>query len=184
MAGCHGIDSLRWFAGKGEYEAATPVEVFAYSGGWRKGRDIEYDYYTMTWKKDAPPLEYDGLEVMLVKFEDGLLGKVSVNFDSIMPYTFPIEIFGDKGSIKDNRVWSHKFPGQNDWIEIPAILPDTADVTHHPFQGQMNHFVECILEDKESHCNLADAAISQEIAFAAMQCYETKQPVKLPLMDR
>ncbi len=184
VAGCHAIDSLRWFAGDGEFKAATPVEVFAYSGGWRKGRDIEYDYYTMTWKKDAPPLEYDGLEVMLVKFEGGLLGKVSVNFDTIMPYTFPIEIFGDKGSIKDNRVWSHKFPGQNDWVEIPTILPDTAQVTHHPFQGQMDHFVECIIEDKESHCNLEDAMISHEIAFAAMRCYETNQPVKLPLMDR
>ena len=74
--------------------------------------------------------------------------------------------------------------GQTDWVEIPTILPDTAEVTHHPFQGQMDHFVECILEGKESHCNLEDAAISHEIAFAAMKCYETKQPVKLPLMDR
>lgn len=181
MAGCHAIDSLRWFAGKGEYEAARPVEVFAYSGGWRKGSDIEFDYTTMKWKKDAPPLEYDGLEVILVKFENGLLGKVSVNFDSIMPYNFPIEIFGDKGSVKNNRIWSHKFPGQTDWVDIPAILPDTAEVTHHPFQGQMDHFVECIQEDKESHCNLEDATISHEIAFAALQCYETNQPVKLPL---
>jgi len=183
MAGCHAIDTLRWFAGEGEYKAATPVEVFAYSGGWRKGSDIEYDYTTRTWKKGAPPLEYDGLEVILVKFENGILGKVSVNFDSIMPYTFPIEIFGDRGSVKDNRIWSHKFPGQTGWVEIPAILPDTAEVTHHPFQGQMDHFVECILEDKESHCNLEDAIISHEIAFAALQCYETGQPVKLPLMD-
>lgn len=184
MAGCHAIDALRWFAGAGEYEAAKPVEVFAYSGGWRKGSHIEYDYTTGKWKKDAPPLEYDGLEMILVKFESGLLGKVSVNFDSIMPYNFPIEIFGDKGSIKGNRIWSHKFPGQTDWVEIPTIMPDTADVMHHPFQGQIDHFVECILEDKESHCNLEDAAVSHEIAFAAMRCYETKQPVELPLLDR
>ncbi len=117
-----------------------------------------------------------------MKFENGLLGKVSVNFDSIMPYTFPIEIFGDKGSIKDNRIWSHKFPGQTGWVEIPTILPDTAEVTHHPFQGQMDHFVECILEDKESHCNLQDAIVSHEVAFAALRCYETGQPVKLPLI--
>ena len=184
VAGCHAIDAMRWFAGQEECKAARPVEVFAYSGGWRKGSDIEYDYTTKTWKKDAPSLEYDGLEVILVKFENGLLGKVSVNFDSIMPYTFPIEIFGDKGSIKDNRIWSHKFPGQTGWVEIPTILPDTAEVTHHPFQGQIDHFVECILEDRESHCNLEDAVISHEIAFAALRCYETGQPVKLPLINR
>lgn len=181
VAGCHAIDSLRWFAEKEEFKAARPVEVFAYSGGWRKGSDTEYDYTTKTWRKGAPPLEYDGFEVLLVKFENGTLGKVSVNFDSIMPYTFPIEIFGDRGSIKDNRIWSHKFPGQTGWVEIPTILPDTAEVTHHPFQGQMDHFVECILEDKESHCNLEDAIVTHEIAHAALRCYETGQPVKLPL---
>ncbi len=181
VAGCHAIDAVRWFAEKDEYKAAKPVEVFAYSGGWRKGSDVEYDYTTKTWRTGAPSLEYDGFEVILVKFENGILGKVSVNFDSIMPYTFPIEIFGDRGSIKDNRVWSHKYPGQTGWVEIPTILPDTADVTHHPFQGQMDHFVECILEDKESHCNLEDAMVTHEIAFAALKCYETGQTVKLPL---
>ena len=181
VAGCHAIDATRWFAEKDEFKAAKPTEVFAYSGGWRKGATVEYDYYERVWKDNAPPLEYDGFEVMLVKFDNGVLGKVSVNFDSIMPYTFPIEIFGDKGSIKNNRVWSHKFPGQTGWVEIPTILPDTADVTHHPFQGQMDHFVECILNDKESHCNLEDAIITHEIAFAALECYKTGQPVKLPL---
>jgi len=182
VGGCHAVDAIRWFAEKEEYKAATPVEVFAYSGGWRKGADVEYNYYTNTWSEGMPPLEYDGLEVALVKFDNGVLGKVSVNFDSIMPYTFPIEIFGNKGSVKDNRVWSHKYPGQSDWVNIPTILPDSSDVTHHPFQGQMDHFVECILEDKESHCNLEDAIITHEIAFAALQCYETGKPVKLPLI--
>lgn len=182
VAGCHAIDAIRWFAEKEEYKGAKPVEVFAYSGGWRKGSSVEYDYTTNTWREDMPPLEYDGLEVILVKFENGVLGKVSVNFDSIMPYVFPIELFGDKGSVKDNKVWSHKYPGQTDWVEIPSILPDTADVEHHPFQGEMDHFVECILEDKESHCNLEDAIVTHEIAFAALQCYETGAPVKLPLI--
>jgi len=182
VGGCHAVDAMRWFAGKGEFESAKPIEIFAYAGGWRKGSDTEYDYYAKVWRKGMPILEYDGLEVVLVKFDNGVLGKVSVNFDSIMPYTFPIEIFGDKGTIKNNRIWSHKFPGQTGWVEIPTILPDTADVTHHPFQGEMDHFVECILNDKESHSNLEDAILTHEVAFAALQCYETKQPVKLPLI--
>jgi predicted dehydrogenase len=182
VGGCHAIDATRWFAAKGEYESAKPIEVFTYSGGWRKGSDTEYDYYANVWRKNAPVLEYDGLEVALIKFDNGVMGKVSVNFDSIMPYTFPIEIFGNKGTIKNNRVWSHKFPGQTNWVEIPTILPDTANVTHHPFQGEMDHFVECILADKESHSNLDDAILTHEVAFAALKCYETKQPVKLPLI--
>ncbi len=179
--GCHAADTIRWFAAKGQYEAADPVEVFAYSGGYRKGLSEEYDYFTSQWR-EGPPLEYDDFEICLVKFANGALGKVSVNYGCIMPYSLPIEIFGNRGSVKDNRVWSHKFPGQNGWVEIPAILPDSADVTHHPFQGQMDHFVDCILNDEESHCNLKDAIKTHEIAFAALQCYETGQPVKLPLI--
>ena len=181
VGGCHAIDAMRWFAAKGQFEAADAVEVFAYSGGYRKGLDKEYDYIAGQWQEGKGALEYDGFEMALVKFANGALGKVSVNFDCIMPYVFPIEIFGDKGTVKDNRVWSHKYPGQKDWVEIPTILPDSADVTHHPFQGQIDHFVECILNDKESHANLEDAIKSHEIAFAALQCYETGAPVKLPL---
>ena len=179
--GCHAVDAIRWFAAKGQYEAADVVEVFAYSGGYRKGLSEEYDYFTSTWRQ-APPLEYDDFEICLVKFDNGALGKVSVNYGCIMPYTFPLEVFGNRGSIKDNRVWSHKFPGQKNWVEIPTILPDSADVTHHPFQGQMNHFVECILNNRKSHCNLEDAIKTHEIVFAAQRCYETGQPVKLPLL--
>lgn len=179
--GCHALDAARWFAAKGRYEAATPVEVFAYAGGWRKGRDIEYDYFSNSFQK-APPLEYDDLEIVLIRFDNGALGKVSVNYGCVMPYTFPIEVFGDRGTIKDNRVWSHKFPGQKDWVEIPAILPDSADVSHHPFQGQIDHFVDCVLNDKESHCNLEDSIKTHEMVFAAQESYASKRPVSLPLV--
>ncbi len=180
VGGCHAIDAARWFAGKGRHETAIPVEVFAYSGGYRKGLEMEFNYHGNTWRK-APPLEYDDLEVLMVKYDNGAMSKVSVNFGCVMPYTFPIEIFGTRGTIRDNRIWSHKFPGQRDWVTLPTILPDSADVSHHPFQHQMDHFVDCILNDQESHCNLADAAHTHEIAFAALQCYETGQPVRLPL---
>jgi len=178
--GCHAVDAARWFAGKGRYEAATPVEVFAYAGGYRKGLKTEYNYFTCRWQ-EAPPLEYDDLEMVLIRFDNGVLAKVSVNYGCVMPYTFPIEVFGNRGTIKDNRVWSHKFPGQRNWVTIPTILPESADVSHHPFQGQMDHFVDCILTGHESHCNLADAVKTHEVVFAAQQAYQTRQPVKLPL---
>ncbi|MDP2894973.1 MAG: Gfo/Idh/MocA family oxidoreductase [bacterium] len=180
VGGCHALDAARWFAGQETEEAARVVEVFAYRGGWRKGTGLEYNYLAGTWSDNSPPLEYEGLEVFLLRFASGAIGKVSVNFDCIMPYTFPIQIFGDKGSVKDNRIWSHKFPGQKKWIEIPTILPDSADVTHHPFQGEIDHFVNCILNNRESHCNLEDAYHTHEVIFAAQECYETGRPVKLP----
>lgn len=182
VAGCHALDAARWFAGQEREAAARVTEVFAYRGGWRKGSDREYNYFTGTWSGGKPSLEYEGLETVMLKFANGAIGKVSCNFDCVMPYTFPIEIFGDRGTVKDNRIWSHAFPGQNDWVAIPTILPDSSDVTHHPFQAQMDHFVACIQSGRESHCNLDDAIRTHEIAFAALECYETNRPVSLPLL--
>jgi predicted dehydrogenase len=183
VAGCHAIDALRWFADPGETAAANPVEVYAVSGGYRKGRRDEFNPITNRWIQNAPLMEYDGLEVALVKFDNGALGKVATNFDCVMPYRFPVRIFGDRGSLLDNRIWSHKFPGQQDWIELPALCPDSSDVTHHPFQAEIDHLVECIEEDRESHCNLEDAIKTHEVVFAAQECYRTGRPVRLPLGD-
>jgi predicted dehydrogenase len=182
VGGCHAIDALRWFAAPGEFEAAIPVEVFALSGGYRKGSPREYNPLTNTWIDKAPPMEYDGLEVALVRFNNGAVGKVSVNADCIMPYRFPIRIFGSLGTVFDNRIWSHKFPGQTDWVEMPAILPDSSDVRHHPFQGEIDHFVECLRNDRESHCNLEDAVKTHEVVFAALKSRETHRAIELPLV--
>ena len=128
-------------------------------------------------------MEYDGLEVALVKFDNGVVGKVSVNADCIMPYRFPIRIFGSLGTVMDNRVWSHKYPGQTGWVELPSILPDSSNVDHHPFQAEIDHLVECVRAAGASHCDLDDAIKTHEIAFAALRSQETRRPVTLPLPD-
>lgn len=179
QAGCHAVDALRWFAGQGT-GAADPVEVFAYRGGKRGGSNEMYNPLSNTFGT-GDPLEIPGLELLLVKFSNGVLGKVSTNFECIQPYAFPIEIFGNRGTAKGNRIWSHKYPEQKDWVELDEIRPDSSDVSHHPFQGEMDHFVDCILNDRESHCNFADAMKTHEIIFGALESFETGMPVQLPL---
>jgi predicted dehydrogenase len=171
---------MRWFAACGEYEAADPVEVFAYAGGQRKGKTLQFDPIRCAWYEQSP-LEYDGLEMVLAKFGGGVLGKVSVNFEAIQPYTFPLRIFGDKGTIRGNRLFAPELGG-SEWLDIPGVCPDSSDVTHHPFQGQIDHFIECLNNDQPSHCNLHDANKTHEVVFAALQCYETGRPVALPLL--
>ncbi len=165
--GCHAMDALRWFSAKNNYETEDIIEVFAREIGYRKGRDVDWH----------------GHSVALVKFQNGALGKVSSNLDCIMPYNFPISIFGDKGTIKDNRIWSHKFCGQSDWTRIPTILPDSGDVRHHPFQTEINHFIQCIKNNSESHCNLEDAINTHEACIATTLSAHKNKPIKLPLIQ-
>jgi predicted dehydrogenase len=180
VAGCHAVDALRWFAAQGEFEAAVPVEVFAYAGGKRKGKTRQFNPIDCQWSEQSP-MEYDGLEMILVKFDNGVLGKVAVNFEAIQPYTFPLEVFGDKGTIRDNRLFAPE-GGAGEWIEIPGIRPDSSDVSHHPFQAQIDHFVDCIRNDVESHCNLEDAVKTHEVVFAALECYRQRRPIALPML--
>lgn len=189
VAGIHALDLSRWFAETKPDKAARIVEVFSYSGGYRKNKALapfDYDMMRYTGRSGkgttAPPMEYDGLEVILTKFDNGALGKTSSNYDVIMPYNFTWEIFGDKGTCKNNRVWSLKFPGQNDWVTIPGIMLDTAEVAHHSFQDEINELVDCIMQNKESPANLEDAVNAHEAALAAIISQKEGRPVKLPLI--
>ena len=179
VGGCHAVDALRWFAAEDEFEAARPIEVFAVRGGYRKGSIREYNPITTAWTEDAPPMEYDGLEVAIVKFEGGAIGKVSVNADCIMPYRFPIRVFGNRGTIFDHQVFAPQASGTNDWHALSEIQPDSSDVSHHPFQGEIDHMVECLNSGRSSHCNLADAALTHQVVFALEKCYTTGKPYRI-----
>jgi predicted dehydrogenase len=159
-AGCHAVDALRWFARK------RAVEVFAYAD---------------TSAANALQFEYEPNSVTLVRFEDGTIGKVASSIECAMPYAFNIRLLGDQGSIRDNQLFTKRWPGQNDWATIPALLPNSGDVSHHPFLDEIRHFVDCIVNDTESHANLHDAAFTHEICFASDISIREHRPVSLPL---
>lgn len=159
-AGCHAVDGLRWFV---QREA---VEIFAMAN-FSRGNPLKY--------------EYEPNSVTLVRFADGLIAKVASSVECAMPYVFNIELLGEQGTIRNNQIYTRKWKGQTGWASIPTILPDSGDVSHHPFVGEMNHLVECIRTNTESHVNVADAAKTHEICFATQISATTRKPVSLPL---
>ncbi|HEV8379756.1 MAG TPA: Gfo/Idh/MocA family oxidoreductase, partial [Tepidisphaeraceae bacterium] len=125
---------------------------------------------------------YDPTMVLICKFASGAIGKTASILDCKMPYQFNIDVVGTKGTIRDNRVWSEAlFPGQTGWSTIPTILPDSGDVAHHPFNGQIEAFVAAILDGKPCLPDINDAVKTHELIFAADRSAETGKSVKLPL---
>jgi len=186
VAGVHALDLARWFADTDRNKAGRIVEVTSYSGGYRRDKELEpfeFDMVRYTGKSGkgavAAPMEYDGLEVMLVKFQNGAIGKVSSNYDVVMPYNFTWEVFGNKGTCKNNKIWSNELPGQNDWVTIPGVMLDTADVVHHAFTDIVATLVEGIRLDKETHANLEDTVNTHEAALAAIVSQQESRPVKV-----
>lgn len=159
LVGCHAVDTLRWLTGD------EVVEVTAVSNNQRGF------------------FEYPANVVAVLRFRSGIVGKTSVLLDCEVPYQFNMDLAGTEGIIRDNRLWSKRLlPGQTGWTTIPTVLPDSGDVTHHPFDGEINHLVDCILQDRESYCNVADAYRSHEVCLAIDRSLELGgRPVTLPL---
>lgn len=160
-AGCHAVDALRWFVGD------EVVEVSAYANRSRS---------------NPMGFGYEPNMVTMMKFANGAMGKVATSLESVGPYVFDIALYGDRGTIRNNKVFTKRWPGQTGWATIPTSLPDTADVAHHPFAGEIDHLVECIVERRESHCNLADAVKTHEICLASEISAMEGRLVRLPLV--
>ena len=159
LAGCHAVDALRWLAGR---------EVVAVSAMSNNKKRL---------------YEYDANVVATMKLDDETIAKSSTLLDAEIPYAFNIDLVGTEGSLRDNRIWSKQWlPGQTGWATMPTILPDSADVHHHPFDAQINHFVDCIRQGRESHCNVADAYRTHELCMAIDRSLaEGGRVVRLPL---
>jgi len=155
-AGCHAVDALRWFA------RSEAVEVTAYA------------------VKTENPVEYAGTVTAVVKFADGKIGRTTSCFDAEMPYVFHIGVYGTEGSLRNDRLYAPKrFPGQNAFMQIPCVLPDSGDVAHHPFQGEVTHFLDCIIDNKRPLPDLDDAAQTMALCIAADKSVEEHRPVRL-----
>jgi predicted dehydrogenase len=158
--GCHAVDILRFLGGE-------IVEVAAYSGPKRINQDFEYD----------PSI------VASLKFASGAPGKLSTVLDADTPYIFNCKLMGTEGTIINNEVYSSKhYPGSLGYWKFPTIVPDSAEVTHHPFKEEIDHFMECIENDVESHASIHDSWKSMAVCFAMDEsAAKGGQPVKVPL---
>lgn len=159
-AGCHAVDAFRYLSG---LEAA---EVTAYSTPHRRDEAFGYD----------PTI------VAAVKFENGSIGKFSSSLDCVMPYRFNIDLLGSEGTLRDNLLYSRKLlPGQTNFAQVPTILPDSGDVSHHPFTGEIAHLIDGILHDRPICPDLHDAIKTHELIFAADRSAEEGRPIRLPM---
>lgn len=155
-AGCHALDSLVWLMG------GTVTEVAAMANTSRANK-LKY--------------EYDANSVALLRFENGAIGKVATSIECRQPYLFPVLIQGDAGSIWNDNFWTTKLPNVKTWAKLPAGMPDSGDVSDHPYQGQLEHFVDCVRTGKRPHNDLYNAAHIHEIMFAIDQAIRTRKNV-------
>jgi predicted dehydrogenase len=113
--------------------------------------------------RDAP---FPTTQAAIVTFANGRIGKVSACVEQWMPYQFNVDLLGTEGGLRDNRFFSRSLVGATDWATFPTITPNSGSVSHHPFDGEIAHFIDCIRSDTESHANIRDAVNTHLALFA------------------
>jgi predicted dehydrogenase len=182
-AGCHAVDALRWCSGR------EAVDVSAIAAHFTDG----YEWPTSI--------------LVNARLEGGVLGHVTSSTDFMLPYTFGVELMGDHATLRQDFLQTldgtvdisalqaaNPFPADvrlepdadrsgRPGVRIHCRMPESADVSHHPFQAEMDELVECILEGRETSINVFDAQKTMEICLAADRSAEQGgTPVKLPLI--
>jgi predicted dehydrogenase len=181
-AGCHAVDALRWCSG------LEAVEVSAFH------------------TRITPGYEWPTSIIANLRLEGKALGHVTSSTDFKLPYNFGVELMGDRATLRQELLQSLEGPmdldalgrenpfedvtleATTDILGRPAVrivcaMPGSADVSHHPFQAEMDELVACVLEGRETSISVFDAQKTMEICLAADQSAERGgTPVALPLI--
>ena len=171
-AGCHAVDALRWCTG------LEVTEVSAFASTITAG--YQWPTSVIANMKMTPSGAKRGQPV---------LAQLVSSTDLQMPYTFGVEMMGDRATLRDDLLLWQDTPvdlaalrracpfddvqlveGKTTTgapaIRIVTALPGSADVSHHPFQGEIDELVSCVLEDRETHLNVHDAEITMRVCLA------------------
>ena len=181
-AGCHAVDALRWCSG---------LEATSVSGFHTRLTD-GYEWPTSI--------------VANMTLGASALGHVTSSTDFMLPYSFQVELMGDRATLRQDLLqWleapidlaqlaaANPFPdvtlaSATDASGRPAIrigctMPDTADVSHHPFQAEIDDLVACVLQGRDTVVDIFDAQKTMEVCLAADRSAERGgTPVSLPLI--
>jgi predicted dehydrogenase len=182
-AGCHAVDALRWCSG------LEPMSVSALHTRFTDG----YEWPTSI--------------VVNMTLEGKALGHVTSSTDFMLPYSFVVELMGDRATLRqdllqsldapidverlaaanpfpDVRFAATADPAGRPAIRILCAMPDTADVAHHPFQDEIDELVACVLEARDTSIDVFDAQKTMEVCLAADRSAELGgAPVSLPLVE-
>ncbi len=154
--GCHAIDLLRWYTG-------DPCEVFAYGT-----------------HKLLPQVSYDDATISVLKFQNGVIGKVFVSTGCKRPYTMRTLLYGTRGTIICDNTSDHMelYTVGEDGVNIkkePDIIP--LEIKNHNACREFEVFADAIRGGK-LEMTAREGAKSVEVGLCIVESSKTGLPVK------
>lgn len=154
--GCHAVDLLRWFVG-------DPIEVFAYGA-----------------HKAMLHLPYDDATISVLKFNNGVIGKVFVSTGCKRNYTMRTLVYGTLGTIicdnTSTTLQVFKTDSVNELVGDPEIVE--VDPKNHNAEDEFKEFADALLNDKPVIMSALEGAKTIEACLSIVESAKTGKIVK------
>lgn len=171
-AGCHAVDALRWCTGLEVTEVSAFQSTITAGYQWPTSVVANLKLTPSGAKRGQP-----------------VLAQLVSSTDLQMPYAFGVEMMGDRATLRDDLILWQDSPVDPDAlrracpfddvtfretttatgapaIRVETVMPGSADVSHHPFQGEIDELVACVLDDRETHLSVFDADVTMRVCLA------------------
>lgn len=114
----------------------------------------------------------------IIDFADGKYAHFDFGFEHARRAEY--EIIGSKGGLKCHNVWAKQAetPVISWWTETGEQRQETLSVANH-FRLEIEHFSDCVLNNKNPALSLDDAKQNCQLIVAALESIKTGQHVKL-----
>lgn len=118
--------------------------------------------------------------IITMKMANGALAVIDNSRKAVYGYDQRAEVFGSKGqvAISNDTTSSAVFSGENGVVaEKPLYF--FLERYMQAYAEEMNEFVDCVVNDKQTPANADDGLKAVLIGLAAKKSYEEKRPVKI-----
>lgn len=152
----HDLDFLRWCFG-----------------------DVERVYAKTTLTREIGRFEY---ALITLRFKSGAIAHVEGVWRDLGGFFYGYEIAGDGGLLTfDSRTTTpiNAVAFEQSSGERPRVAIPENPTLESPYQKEIRHFIECLVEGKEPSVTGEDGYRAMEVALAALKSAETGEPVTL-----
>lgn len=158
VGGCsHQFDLLRWYAG------SYAAEVMGY------GNSVAF-----------PAMKHPDCMCAVVKLANGAVCKLTGAYGIVGPRPdfSNLEVYGTTGTVRGGKVWR----GEGEEAQVEDI--SATQITGHPYEPEIDHFVDCILNDKPPIVDAFEGANSAAAMIVATEAVETGRALPVPHFAR
>lgn len=154
VGGCsHQFDLLRWYAN------SYAVEVQGY------GNQIAF-----------PEMKHPDCMCAVVKLASGAVCKLTGAYGVVgpRPEFNNLEVYGTRGTVRGGQVWR----GEGEEAQAEDISAN--QISGHPYEPEIDHFIECLLHDQPTLVDAFEGANSAAGMIMATEAVETGQTLAVP----